>query len=48
MHGGEFDPSTLASQALPLLVAYLQHVGGRLRAHREPGQVVDRLESVAI
>jgi hypothetical protein len=30
MHGGEFDPSTLASQALPLLVAYLRHVGGRL------------------
>jgi hypothetical protein len=30
MHGGEFDPSTLASQALPLLVTYLRHVGGRL------------------
>ena len=30
MHGGEFDPATLASQALPLLVSYLRHVGGRL------------------
>ena len=33
MHGGEFDPSTLASQALPLLVIYLRHVGGRLVDH---------------
>jgi hypothetical protein len=29
MHGNEFDPSTLASQALPMLVIYLRHVGGR-------------------
>jgi hypothetical protein len=35
MHDGEFDPSTLASQALPLLVTYLRHVGGRLV---EPGR----------
>ena len=30
MHGGEFDPAALASQALPLLVTYLRHMGGRL------------------
>src|SRR6266508_5701314 len=33
MHGGEFDPATLASQALPLLVIYLRHLGGRLADH---------------
>jgi hypothetical protein len=33
MHGGEFDPATLASQALPFLLTYLRHVGGRLAGH---------------
>ena len=33
MHGGEFDPAMLASQALPFLLTYLRHVGGRLADH---------------
>jgi hypothetical protein len=40
MHGGEFDPAVLASQALPLLVTYLHHVGGRL-ADRVAGDLDD-------
>jgi hypothetical protein len=33
MHGGDFDPTALAPQALPLLVTYLRHLGGRLATH---------------
>lgn len=40
MHGGDFDPTALASQALPLLVTYMRHVGGRL-ADRVVGDLDD-------
>jgi hypothetical protein len=30
VHGENFDPTVLAPQALPLLVTYLHHLGGRL------------------
>lgn len=40
MHGGEFDPAMLASQALPFLLTYLRHVGGRL-ADRVAGDLDD-------
>jgi hypothetical protein len=40
MHGGEFDPTTLAPQVLPLLVTYLRHLGGRL-ADRVAGDLDD-------
>ncbi|HEX6674585.1 MAG TPA: hypothetical protein VF486_06125 [Actinomycetes bacterium] len=40
LHGGELDPATLASQALPLVVAYLRHVGGRF-ADRVAGDLDD-------
>lgn len=40
MHGGEFDPATLAPQVLPLLVTYLRHLGGRL-ADRVVGDLDD-------
>ena len=33
MHGSEFDLAALASQALPYLVTYLRHLGGRLADH---------------
>jgi hypothetical protein len=40
MHGGDFDPTALAPQALPLLVIYLRHLGGRL-ADRVGGDLDD-------
>ena len=30
MELGGVDPTTLAGQAVPMLVTYLQHIGGRL------------------
>jgi hypothetical protein len=43
MHG-ELDPAMLASQALPFLLTYLRHVGGRL-ADRVAGDLDDLVVS---
>jgi hypothetical protein len=40
LHGGELDPATLASQALPLVLTYLRHVAGRF-ADRVAGDLDD-------